>query len=309
MVNATLTISLPLENTGGLAQIGGDGGGAVTQPRGGQGGGGIGDLVDLLADALMQALFQKTGDGATFDDSGSNPLMEMVAKFMDQNPSRYGGPHDATGNVNSWQDELKEDNYFNKEELADFGQGLRDALTSVLEGSLLQMLGGVLSSIGNAISGLGGMGGGMAGGAMGGIGGGMVGGALGDALGSGVGGAVGSLGNQIGAGFGGGMPRDLSPMGQAGFMTGGSFVSHIGKTAVDSIGIEQTGFRFSEMDINGGQRFSIGAGDKEMAKEIGKYMDQNPKNMGPCLRTVAGPAVSSRARTSIRVRWSASSRR
>lgn len=267
MINATLTISVPLDSAGSLAQSGARGGAAAPPLGGAQGGGGADALVDMLAEALMQALFQKKGDGATFNNPGNNPLMEMIAKFMDQNGSNYGGPHDATGSVRNWQDEVSEDNYLDKQELAEFSRGLKDALSSVLGG-------------------LGGLAGGLMGGAVGGVGGSMLGSALGQELGNGVGGAMSGLGNQngglgVGPGFGGGAMGNMSPMGQSGFVTGGNFASHVGKTAVDSIDFKESGFRFDELHLNGGQRFSIDKEDKDMAKEIAKFMDQNPENYGP----------------------------
>lgn len=316
MINATLTISIPLDNAGGLLQSGANKGAAAPQ-SGTQNGGGTNALVDMLAEALMQALFQKKGDGATFNNPGNNPLMDLIAKFMDQNQSKYGSPQNATGNVRNWMDEMREDNYLDKNELQDFSKGLKDTLSSVLGGGLQQVLGGVgglVSGVGNAISGLGGMAGSLAGGALGGLGGSMIGGAVGDALGSAIGGTVSGLGSQIGglgnslggglggglggaggfggtsgfggtggfggAGFGSASPLDtgfggstlgnMSPAMQSGAATAGSFASYAGKTALDSISTHN----------DSPTRFFVNKEDREMAKDIGRFMDQNPEIFG-----------------------------
>ncbi|WP_116453718.1 hypothetical protein [Pokkaliibacter plantistimulans] len=294
MINATLTISIPLDNSGGLLQ-GDTNKGAAPSQQGSQGGS-TNPLADMLADALTQALFQKQGDGATFNNPGNNPLMDMIAKFMDQNKSNYSGPDDATGNVRNWQDEMSEDNYLDKNELQEFTKGLKDALSSVLGGGLQQMLGGaggMVSDVGNTISGLGGMAGSVAGGALGGLGGSMIGGALGDALGSAIGGSISGLGSQIGglgggfgggfggAGFGSASPQstgfgggstlgNMSPAMQSGVATAGSFASYAGKTALDSIGTH------NDSDT----RYFVNKEDREMAKDIGRFMDQNPEIFG-----------------------------
>jgi hypothetical protein len=284
MINATLTITLPLGSLdtsggmGGLNQFGGQNPTGQDRSIGSTGSGN--GLVDLLADTLIKGLFKKKWDGATFDQN--DPLMKLIADFMDKKGSDYARPDDATGSVRNWNDELSEDNYLDKSELAEFTKGLKDALSSILGGGLSQVLG----TAGSLISGLGTIAGGLAGGALGGPVGGMVGSSLGGAVGNTVGGTVSGLGNQLGgsngfgrAGFGGVLPnntgsggfnlQDMSPMTQLGFSMGGDFASHVGKTAVDGINIKEDD-----------GRYSFGDEDKDLAKEIGKYMDQHTEEFG-----------------------------
>lgn len=273
MINATLTVNTPSDNSGGLMSRGAGGAGGAGAGAGGRGpgdvqsqGGAMDAIVDMLGDTLIQMLFQKNSDGATFDNPGNNPLMDMISEYMDRNPG-YHSPDDATGNVRSWKDEMSEDNFLNKQELSDFTDGLKGFLTSLLSGDW-SSLGGELGSLA----------GGMAGTAMGGPAGGMVGSAVGGTAGSLMGGVV---DNRVGDFGGGGMQGGQSPMAQNGFSMGSSFASHVGKTAIDSIDIKQTGFRPSEMDLNGGERFSIDGADKDIARDVAKFMDQNPEKYGP----------------------------
>ncbi|WP_219703113.1 harpin HrpZ family protein [Marinomonas lutimaris] len=317
MIEAKLTISIPLNQSGGFMAGQGVGGGSnkgiadFNKPTGNNSPNqGADALVGMLADLLIDSLLQKKGDGATFNNAGNNPMMDMIAKFMDQNASKYNGPHDATGNVRNWQDEMSEDNYLSGSELKDFTSGLKDALSTAITGGLQQILGG----IGGSMGGLGGLAGGMAGSVLGSVGGplgsavgGMVGDTLGGALGGMAGGAMGGLGNAIGglggsgfggvggfggagfgsssignSGIGGGLGLgDMSPASRNGFSMGGDFVSHLGKTAVDSIDIKESGFRSSEKNSShGGERFSFSKEDKDMAKDIGKFMDQHTDKFG-----------------------------
>lgn len=287
MINATLTITVPLNNSsvggagGGWNQAGGNSSKGLNGSTG-LPGNGMDELVDLLADTLAKSLFKKEGDGATFDSS--NPLMKMIADFMDKHGSDFSGPHDATGSVRNWKDELTEDNYLSKSELSDFKQGLKGALSTILGGGLSEVMG----TAGSLISGLGALAGGIAGGMLGGPAGGMVGSSIGGALGNSVGGAVSGLGAQLGgqiggfgsAGFGsagagntggGGFAlRDMSPMAQSGYSMGGSFAGYVGKTAVDGINIKEDD-----------GRYSFSKEDKDLAKAIGKFMDQHTEEFGP----------------------------
>lgn len=220
---------------------------------------------------------------------------------MDQHHPEIASPNDATGHVRNWNDELKEDNYLNKEELSEFSKGLKGFLSNLLNG------------VGSLVSSLGGLAGSLAGSAFGGPVGSMVGGAVGDAAGHIAGNVLSGLGNQIGGssgfghrgfdfqgigsqgfgscgfgsagagGFGGGMsPADLSPMGQAGFDLGNSFAAHVGKTAVDSIDIGKgpLGLGLSDSKMDHFARYSFNDGDKDIAEAIGKYMDHHTDRYG-----------------------------
>ncbi|MFJ2536421.1 DNA-binding protein [Pseudomonas sp. NPDC087614] len=101
-----------------------------------------GQIASLLGDAL----FEKNGSGANIRDA-KNPLLEMIADYMDKNPEQFGKPDDATGKVRSWRDELGEDNYLNSDE--------KQAFTKGLEGLIKDILGGGTQSGGNASAGAG----------------------------------------------------------------------------------------------------------------------------------------------------------
>ncbi|EJZ58393.1 MULTISPECIES: DNA-binding protein [Pseudomonas] len=86
-----------------------------------------------IASLLGEALFEKNGSGANIRDA-KNPLLGMIADYMDKNPDKFGKPDDANGKVRSWRDELSEDNYLNKEEKQAFTQGLEGLIKDILGG-------------------------------------------------------------------------------------------------------------------------------------------------------------------------------
>ncbi len=243
MINAMMTFSF--SGSSALNSLGNNNAQGLSSALGGLGAGG--GMVDMLADVLTQALFEKKGDGATFNNSGDNPLMDMVAGFMDQHRSQYNGPDDAFGGVRNWKDEMSEDNYLDGNEFKEFKQGLKDALGSVLGGGLSQVMG----TLGNAFGG-------------GGFGSTSFGGSGMSGFGSFSFGLSGSAGGQDMFAFG-----SMSLMGQSGFAMGGNFASHVGSTALDGIDIQKH---------HG--RFSFGAEDKDIAKDIGKFMDHHTEKFG-----------------------------
>jgi hypothetical protein len=281
MINATLTISVPLGQSGGLLQ-------PRTAPKNPQtlsqssGAQSTEQMVNALADALIQGMFKKKWDGGTFD--ASNPMMKMVADYMDQHHPEIGRPDDANGHVRNWNDELKEDNYLDKNELSEFTKGLKGFLSDLLNG------------VGSLMSSLGSMAGGLAGSAVGGPLGSMAGSAIGGAVGNAAGNVFSGLGNQFGGaggfggcgfgsagagGFGGGMnPMDLSSMGLAGFNMGNSFAMHVGKTAIDSIDINSDAPKGGNSDMEKFARYSFSDEDKGVAEAIGKYMDNHTDRYG-----------------------------
>lgn len=88
-----------------------------------------GQIASLLGDAL----FEKNGSGANIRDA-KNPLLGMIADFMDKNPGQFGKPDDANGKVRSWRDELGEDNYLNSDEKQSFTKGLEGLIKDILGG-------------------------------------------------------------------------------------------------------------------------------------------------------------------------------
>lgn len=78
-------------------------------------------VLSGLAKSSLDDLLGKQGDGTKFSDKDM-PMLEEIAKFMDANPGQFPKPDSG-----SWGNELKEDNYLNKEETAAF----RAALDSI----------------------------------------------------------------------------------------------------------------------------------------------------------------------------------
>ncbi|WCN08416.1 hypothetical protein [Marinomonas mediterranea] len=215
-------------------------------------------IVDLLSEILVKALFDKKGEGATFGEGtkgseGNNKLLELIAKFMDDNGDSYRGPHDATGNVRNWQDELKEDNYLSKDELSDFKSGLKDALMQLFSGG---GLGGNTSGASSAAQP-----------------------------------AAQSFSPAM-SGMTGGGAQAMSPMQQQGFGMGGDLGKHMMKSSIDGLGVDQflgkadrfSGNSSKPMDqvVNSmvAGRFEFADEDKDTARTIGKMMDMNPEVFG-----------------------------
>ena len=94
------------------------------------GGAGKPDLMSQVLNGLGKAslddLLSKQGDGTKFS-SDDMPLLDKIAQFMDQNPSKFPAPDSG-----SWKNELKEDNYLDKNETGAFRAAL-DMLGGQLE--------------------------------------------------------------------------------------------------------------------------------------------------------------------------------
>ncbi|MDI2591024.1 harpin HrpZ family protein [Pseudomonas sp. N3-W] len=95
--------------------------------------GGSDNTSGQIASLLGEALFEKNGSGANIRDA-KNPLLGMIADYMDKNPDKFGKPDDATGKVRSWRDELSEDNYLNSDEKQSFTKGLEGLIKDILGG-------------------------------------------------------------------------------------------------------------------------------------------------------------------------------
>ncbi|MZI95086.1 hypothetical protein F9817_18065 [Vibrio sp. CAIM 722] len=271
MINATLTLSIT--SSSGFGQMGGLNSSGMGSSRGGMSSsfGGLGSssssIADTMADILTKALFKKNDNGATFDDTTDNPIMEMVASFMDKQSAKYAGPTGAFGGKDHWKNELKEDNGLNADEFKQFKQGLKDALNSIMDGSYSQIMSG-----GSSSSSLGG------GSSLGGVSGHSCGDLGQNSFGSSNGfGSMGMGSSGFGAaGFGsssiGGTSQissDLTTVGESGFSMGGNFAAHVGETAIDGLDIKER---------HG--RYKFGREDKDLAKSIGKFMDQHPEKYG-----------------------------
>ncbi|MFK3795630.1 MULTISPECIES: type III secretion protein HrpZ [unclassified Pseudomonas] len=83
-------------------------------------------VLNGLGKASLDDLLSKQGDGTKFS-SDDMPLLDKVAQFMDQNPSKFPAPDSG-----SWKNELKEDNYLDKSETSAFRAAL-DMLGGQLE--------------------------------------------------------------------------------------------------------------------------------------------------------------------------------
>jgi hypothetical protein len=75
-------------------------------------------VLNGLGKASLDDLLSKQGDGTKFSSSDM-PLLDKVAQFMDANPSKFPAPDSG-----SWKNELKEDNYLNKDETDSFRAAL-----------------------------------------------------------------------------------------------------------------------------------------------------------------------------------------
>lgn len=250
MINATLTISI--SSSQGFGQMG-----ALNSMGGRSSGTNFGSsgssLADTMADLLIDMLFKKNDNGATFDNTGSNPVMEMVASFMDKQSEKYAGPNGDFGGKDHWKNELKEDNGLNADEFAQFKQGIKDAFNSIMDGTYAGIMTGGSSNFGSSMG-------------------------AGSSLGGFKQNDFGSSSGFGAAGFGsssssmcGGQQRcsDQSAASESGYSMGSDFAAHVGHTAIDGLNI---------IERNG--RFKFGREDKDLAKEIGKFMDQHPETYG-----------------------------
>lgn len=104
-------------------------------------------VLNGLGKASLDDLLSKQGDGTKFSSSDM-PLLDKVAQFMDQNPSKFPAPDSG-----SWKNELKEDNYLDKNETSAFR-------------AALDMLGGQLEQQQNGVSDAGSTGGDLGGDAL-----------------------------------------------------------------------------------------------------------------------------------------------
>lgn len=233
--------------------------------------------ISALTDTLMKGLFgepdkngiSKINDWDKSGKTSENPLLQMLAEFMDSASGAYGTPHGQAGN---WKDELSENDTVNKQEFDAFKQGLTDALTSMLDQSLnnaimnlgMGMLGGLMGGMGGMGGGmnpLGGMGGGSPFGGMGGMGGGSPFGGMGG-MNPFAGGMAGLGGALLGGGMGG--------MAQTGMGFGLGMGNHIGMNSLNEIGTHK----------DGDNRHFVNEEDRGTAREIGKFMDQHPEIFG-----------------------------
>ncbi|MFJ5298431.1 type III secretion protein HrpZ [Pseudomonas sp. NPDC088368] len=89
-------------------------------------------VLNGLGKASLDDLLSKQGDGTKFS-SDDMPMLDKVAQFMDQNPSKFPAPDSG-----SWKNELKEDNYLDKSETSAFRAAL-----DMLGGQLDQQQSGV----------------------------------------------------------------------------------------------------------------------------------------------------------------------
>jgi hypothetical protein len=83
-------------------------------------------VLNGLGKASLDDLLSKQGDGTKFS-SDDMPLLDKIAQFMDQNPSKFPAPDSG-----SWKNELKEDNYLDSKETGAFRAAL-DMLGGQLE--------------------------------------------------------------------------------------------------------------------------------------------------------------------------------
>lgn len=156
-------ISEKLGDNFGAAQSFGLGNGAGTGGAAGAGGGQQPDLLERvlsgLAKSSLDDLLGKQGEGTKFSDKDM-PMLEEIAKFMDANPSQFPKPDSG-----SWANELKEDNYLNKEETGAFRAAL-DSIGGQLDAKASGQPGGAQGAAGlpgsaasNMLGGEGGLGG------------------------------------------------------------------------------------------------------------------------------------------------------
>ncbi|WP_342652667.1 type III secretion protein HrpZ [Pseudomonas sp. F3-2] len=75
-------------------------------------------VLNGLGKASLDDLLTKQGDGTKFSASDM-PLLDQIAQFMDQNPSKFPAPDSG-----SWKNELKEDNFLDAKETGAFRAAL-----------------------------------------------------------------------------------------------------------------------------------------------------------------------------------------
>lgn len=128
-------------------KLGDNFGAAADFGLGGGAGSGKPDLMSQVLNGLGKAslddLLSKQGDGTKFS-SDDMPMLDKIAEFMDQNPSKFPSPDSG-----SWKNELKEDNYLDKSETGAFRAAL-----DMLGGQLEQQQNGVSdagSRLGNSL--------------------------------------------------------------------------------------------------------------------------------------------------------------
>ncbi|MDO7925211.1 DNA-binding protein [Pseudomonas sp. KFB-139] len=193
-----------------------------------------------VASLLSDSLFEKSGSGANIRDT-DNPLLGMVADYMDRNPEEFGKPHDANGKVNGWRDELSEDKYLNSKE--------KDSFTKGLEGLINEFLSG--GSTGQNVSG-------------------------GSGFGTGNSGFnTGNTGTPPASNFGG------SPAASGGAASGGglqellaALLGSLGEEKLDNLLTPNTA-----PNAKSGQ-MSFNFEDKDVLKEISRFMDMHPEEFG-----------------------------
>ncbi|WP_259645001.1 harpin HrpZ family protein [Pseudomonas cichorii] len=219
--------------------------------------GSAGKIASLLGDSM----FEKSGSGANIRDT-DNPLLGMVADYMDRNPDKFGKPHDANGKVNGWRDELSEDSYLNGSEKESFTKGLEGLINEFLSGG----------SKGQNVSGGSGFGGGTSG-----FGGGTPNFGTGNSSGahssSGCGGSPAAAGG--GAASGGGLQDLLS-----------SLLGSLGEEKLDNLltpvstggGGGSLGAMLAASNKQGQMSFNFE--DKDVLKEISRFMDMHPEEFG-----------------------------
>ncbi|BAP46086.1 harpin HrpZ family protein [Pseudomonas sp. 21LCFQ02] len=217
-----------------------------------------GQIASLLSDALLE----KSGSGANIRNA-DNPLIGMVADHMDRNPEKYGKPHDANGRVDGWRDELSEDNYLDGREKAAFTKGLEGLISEFLSGGSSGQ-----SSIGQGTSGQGAFGQGSLG--QGGLGGSR--GAASPSAGCNQGWGGNSLAGAGGAGAGGGLQSLLS-----------SLLGSLGEEKLDNLlkpVASQPASIGALVKGNTNGMMSFNPEDKDVLKEISRFMDMHPEEFG-----------------------------
>ncbi|WP_024694255.1 type III secretion system effector HrpZ [Pseudomonas syringae] len=112
------------DNFGASAGTGAGGGGAGSGGVGGAGGADAGqsDLMNQVLNGLGKAalddLLTKQTDGTNFSPDDM-PMLEQIAQFMDDNKAAFPTPDSG-----SWLNELKEDNFLDGDETAQFRSAL-----------------------------------------------------------------------------------------------------------------------------------------------------------------------------------------
>ncbi|MBI6854915.1 DNA-binding protein [Pseudomonas lijiangensis] len=202
--------------------------------------GSAGKIASLLGDSM----FEKSGSGANIRDT-ENPLLGMVADYMDRNPDEFGKPDDAANGrvVKGWRDELVEDNYLNKHEKESFTKGLEGLINEFLSGG----------SKGQNVSG---------------------------GSGSGTGNTGFNTGNNTGSNalpnFGG------SPAASGGAASGGGGLQELLAALLGSLGEEKLDNLLTPNtapNAKSGQ-MSFNFEDKDVLKEVSRFMDMHPEEFG-----------------------------